>query len=172
MNSKTVYLRIHPSNDNFFGLKTRQFLYAKGKGPHFASAVFYALDVVRSVLLYSWRKYDCTVFVRYLMGNAYLPSPLHKIAYHFFALTVPTSDFMFFLDVDPEEADRRIREGRSQLEMFESLDQLRKVRAKALFLARTGRWRIVDAGKPIDDVDKEITECLRPVLQSARATRA
>jgi dTMP kinase len=153
---KTVYLRIHPSNDNFFGVKAKQFLYLKGKSAHFASALFYMLDVVRSILLSSWRRYDYMIFVRYLMGTAYLPSPLHRIAYHFFAFTVPTSNFMFFLDVDPEEAFRRIRQTRDKLEMFESLEELKMVRNKALFLALIGKWKIVNANKPVEDVEKEI----------------
>jgi len=40
MCGKTVLLRVHPSSDHFFGAKTRQFLYLKGKNAHFASAFF------------------------------------------------------------------------------------------------------------------------------------
>ena len=139
---KTVFLRIHPSEDNFFGEKARQFLYQKGKSAHFASAFFYMLDVIRSILIYSWREYDYIIFVRYLMGTAYLPSPLHGVAYHFFAKTVPTSKYMFFLDVRPEEAEKRIQQTRKRFEMFESLEQLRGVRQKALALASLGKWRM------------------------------
>ena len=159
-NWKTVLLRIHPSGDNFFGLKAHQFLYSSGKSAHFASAVFYMLDVIRSVLIYSWQKYDYTIFVRYLMGTAYLPSPFDKIAYHFFTLTVPTSKFMFFLDVQPEEAARRIRQTRSKFEMFESMEQLEKIRRKALALASAEKWRIIDAGNPVGEVENEIFEAL------------
>jgi dTMP kinase len=86
------------------------------------------------------------------MGTAYLPSPLHKIAYHFFALVVPKSEMMFFLDVTPEEAAFRISQNRNEKEMFEDLNALRKVRSKALSLASTGRWTIVDANKPMTEV--------------------
>ncbi len=154
-------LRIHPSDDNFFGVKAHQFLYQSGRSAHFASAVFYMLDVVRSVLIYSWRKYDYVIFVRYLMGTAYLPSPLHKLAYRFFALTVPTSEFMFFLDVSPEEAERRIHQTRKNFEMFENLDQLRGIRKKALVLASLGKWRIVNAEKPAVEVQEDLTTALR-----------
>jgi len=157
---KTVYLRFHPSNDNFFGVKAKQFLYLKGKNTHFAAAFFYMLDVIRSILLYSWRRYDYVVFVRYLMGTAYLPSPLHGIGYYFFASIVPTSNFMFFLDVRPEEAYRRIRQTRKRLEMFESLEELKEVRRKALSLALVGNWIITDANKPIEDIEKEIRKSL------------
>lgn len=75
---KSVFVQVHPSSDNFFGVEARRFLYCEGKNAHFASAVFFMFDVVRSILLYSWRRFDYVVFVRYLMGTAYLPSPLHK----------------------------------------------------------------------------------------------
>ena len=118
------------------------------------------LDVLRSIISYSWQKYDYVVFVRYLMGTAYLPSPLHKIAYHFFASIVPTSNFMFFLDVEPEEAHRRIRLTRERREMFESPKELEQVRRKALSLALAGSWKIVDADKPIAEVESEIRKSL------------
>lgn len=153
---KTVYLRFHPSNDNFFGIKTKQFLYLKGKGAHFAAAILYMLDVIRSILFYSWRRYEYIIFVRYLMGTAYLPSPLHIIAYHFFASIVPTSHFMFFLDVSPEEAYRRIEQTREKREMFESLEELDKIRRKALYLASINNWVIINANKPIEEIEEAI----------------
>ncbi|MGB9713731.1 MAG: thymidylate kinase [Candidatus Bathyarchaeales archaeon] len=155
---KTVLLRIHPSNDNLFGIKARQFLYSRGKSAHFAAALFYMLDVIRSILLYSWRKYDYIIFVRYLMGTAYLPAPLHRLAYHFFASTVPTSQLMFFLDVKPEEAYRRIQQTRRRQEMFENLEELEQVRLKALSLALTGKWTIIDGNKPMNSIEREIRE--------------
>jgi len=161
---RTVFLRFHPSNDNFFGVKAKQFLYLKGKNAHFAAAFFYMADVIRSILLYSWRKYDCTIFVRYLMGTAYLPEPLHRIAYHFFVFIVPTSKYMFFLNVAPKEAYRRLLQTRRKREMFETLEELEKTRWKALFLALIDKWIIVNADKPADDVEKEIREHLQNKL--------
>ena len=150
--NKTVCLRIHPEADNWFGLEARAFLYSKGKSAHFASALFYMADVIRSILLYSWRKADFVVFVRYLMGTAYLPSPLDIVAYNFFAAVVPKSKNMFFLDVNPEEAAERIAQNRKKTEMFESLTALRKVRAKALALTRFDGWTILDSNKPVAEV--------------------
>ncbi len=162
--AKKAFLRIHPSNDNFFGTQTRHFLYQRGKAAHFASAIFYMLDVVRSIMLFSWQKYDCVIFVRYLMGTAYLPSPFHRIAYYLFASVVPKSDYMFFLDVPPEEADKRIRQTRKETEMFETLEQLKKTRNKALFLAQTDKWRIIDAGQPVSRVEKDIETVLQALF--------
>ena len=154
-----MFLRMHPSDDNYFGVKAKHFLYLRGKSAHFAAAFFYMIDVLRSVILYSWQKYDYIVFVRYLMGTAYLPSPLHTIAYHFFALIVPTSNCMFFLDVEPHEAYRRIQLARERQEMFENLDELEQVRRKALSLALAGNWKVIDASKPVTAVESEIRNC-------------
>lgn len=161
---KTVLLRSHPSIDNFFGSNAKKFLYSEGKSPHFASALFYMLDVIRSILLYYWRKYDYIIFVRYLMGTAYLPSLLHRIVYHLFASIVPMSNFMFFLDIGSEEAFRRIRQTRKKREMFENIEKLRSVRAKALSLALIGKWKIINADKPEREVEKEIINSLTSKL--------
>jgi dTMP kinase len=156
----TVLFRRHPSSDNYFGIKAREFLHLRGKGAHFAAACFYMLDVMRSILIYSWQKYDFTVFVRYLMGTAYLPSPLHRVAYHFFASIVPKSSFMFFLDVKPEEAYKRIQHTRNRREMFEDLKELRRIRRKALSLATLDNWIILDANRPIEEVRTRVVETL------------
>jgi dTMP kinase len=152
----SVCLRVHPESDNIFGVKARQFLHSKGKSAHFASALFYMIDVIRSILLYSWRNFDYIIFVRYLMGTAYLPAPLHKIAYHFFAFAVPKSELMLFLDVTPEEAASRIARFRNEQEMFEDVASLSKVRAKALSLAFSGQWIIVNSNRPASEVASAI----------------
>lgn len=157
---QTVCLRFHPSGDNFFGVKAKQFLCSKGKSAHFASALFYMADVIRSILLYTWQKYDHVIFVRYLMGTAYLPPPLHRIIYHFFALFVPKSDTMFFLDIIPHEAYKRICRTRKNQEMFESINELRKVRVKGLSLALVGKWKIIDANRSTEEVEMEIRKLL------------
>lgn len=158
---KSVCLRIHPSEDNFFGVQTKRFLYSKGKSAHLAAAFFYTLDVVRSVLLYSWQKFDYVVFVRYLMGTSYLPSTLSSIAYEFFASVVPRSDFLFFLDATPEEAYRRIVQTRKRHEMFENFQELELIRRRALSLASKHEWRIIDADKPVENIEWEILNLLR-----------
>lgn len=158
---KTVRLRVHPESDNFFGEKARQFLIIPGKSAHFASALFYMIDVIRSILLYSWQRFDYLIFVRYLMGTAYLPSPLHEITYHFFALVVPKSDTMIFLDVRPEVAANRINRSRYVMEVFEGIDALRRVRVKALSLARDGKWTVIDGNKSEEEVLSSIKRIVR-----------
>jgi len=95
------------------------------------------------------------------MGAAYVPSPMHKFAYRFFALLVPKSDAMFFLDITPEVAYRRIQEGRKRREMFEQIGSLKNVRAKGLSLASIGAWTIIDAGRTPSEVELEIRRHLR-----------
>jgi len=116
------------------------------------------LDVIRSIFLYSWRSEDYIIFVRYLMGTAYLPAPLHKIAYYFFAFLVPKTDFMFFLDVNPQEAATRIYRSRQKQEMFEAIDELKKVRIKALSLAYSNDWKIINSNKPAIEVSTKIKQ--------------
>ena len=157
---KTVLLRFHPSADNAFGARAKQFLYSKGKSAHFAAALFYMIDVIRSILLYSWRSYEYIIFVRYLMGTAYLPPPFDLIAYSFFVTVVPTSQYMFFLDVPPGVAERRLRENREQLEMFENINELERTRLKALSLASADKWTIVNANEPIGHVQEAIRKSL------------
>lgn len=89
-----------------------------------------------------------------------MPSPLHRIAYCFFALIVPTSDFMFFLDVEPHEAYRRIQLARERQEMFENLGELEQTRRKALSLAVIGNWKIIDANRRVAKVEGEIRKLL------------
>ena len=158
---KTVYVRIHPSEDCWAGVMTRRFLQSEGRSAHFASAIFYILDIFRSVVRCSWWLYDYVVFVRYLMGTAYLPEPLNRIAYNFFAAILPRSRHKLFLDVEPEEAHRRIIENRSKREMFESLEQLRKVGTRALSLAQVFGWTIIDANRPEEEVERQILLALQ-----------
>jgi len=157
---KTVLLRFHPAEDNPFGAKAKQFLYARGKSAHFAAALFYMVDVIRSILLYSWRSYQYVIFVRYLMGTAYLPRPLDHLAYHFFAAVVPTSRHMFFLDVAPEVAEKRLLENRERLEMFENIRELGRTRLKALSLAVADDWTIVNADGSVAMVQQTIRKFL------------
>lgn len=157
---KSAYIRVHPENDNWAGKKARLFLLSKGKNAHFASAIFYMVDVIRSVLMYSWRHADFIIFVRYLMGTAYLPKPLHIIGYNFFAFTLPKSKNMFFLDVSPEEAAKRIKENRTETEMFESYESLKKVRCKAIELTRFNEWIVVNGSKPPEKISQMLIGCL------------
>jgi dTMP kinase len=156
---RSFILRSHPSPDNFFGRMGRGYLLLEGKRAMIAASVFYLADVFRSVLLYRWRRVDHIVFVRYLMGTAYLPRPLHRVAYLFFYRLVPTSDHMYFIDVRPEEAHRRLG-SRVKKEMFETLERLTEVREKALGLTVNGGWTIIDGNKPWKAIHLQLCQLL------------
>ncbi len=152
----SVILRSHPEEDNSFGRKAKNSLLGKGKLNYIKASIYYALDVIRSVRMYAG-KGDTLILVRYLMGVAYLPLPLAKLFYKFFSTILPTSDYMFFLDVEPQESLNRISK-RNEKEMFENLDDLIKVREKALKLVNN--WNIINTGYSIEHVQKQIEKIL------------
>jgi dTMP kinase len=88
---------------------------------------------------------------------AYLPYPLAKLLYHLFTLFLPTSDYMFFLDLEPEESLGRMSK-RDEEEMFENREDLIKVRKKALKLAKD--WNIIDSSGNVNSVKKDIEAIL------------
>jgi len=152
----SVHIRFHPSSDNWFGRKGRRFLLAEGKSAHLASAIFYIADVTRSILTTPWRRVHHIIYVRYLMGTAYLPSPLDRILYKFFEIVLPRPDVKLFLEVSPEEAYKRIIKNRTEKEMFESMDQLVKIGMKVKSLAELHDWTIVDADRREDEIEEFI----------------
>jgi len=156
--SDPVIIRAHPAQDNFFGSASRKALTKKGFIMRIAATLFYGLDVVRSVLLYC--KGDNTViFVRYLLACAYLPGPIITPTYRLVGSILPTSDEMFFLDVQPQEALRRVKLRGEKEEMFETLFQMEKVRERAKLI--TGDWIIVDGNEPADKVFLQILKELK-----------
>lgn len=155
-----VVFRSHPEDDNPHGKRAREALLRGGKVNHIRAAIFYALDVIRSLWLYHWRSNpgpDTLIFSRYLMGVAYLPGPLSSVLYRLLSRVLPTTEYMFFLDVSPEESLRRLME-RDEHEMFENLDDLTSTREKALRLA--DGWYIINTEDPIEDVQRRIDEIL------------
>lgn len=153
-----VVIRSHPELDNFFGIKAKKALLGKGKINKAKAALFYMFDVLRSIRKYYRRKdIDTLIMVRYLVGTAYLPEPLAKIAYKFFYKFVPTSNYMFFLDAEPRIILQRISSRRDR-EMFETYSELVKVRKKALNLVKD--WNIIDSSKSIDETFYNIEKIL------------
>lgn len=153
---QSVILRSHPEKDNFYGRKAKKALLGKGKINKLSASIYYAFDVIRSVQLY-YGKADNLIFVRYLFGVAYLPLPLAKLLYKFFSVILPTSNYMVFLDLQPEEALKRISQ-RDDQEMFENLEDLFKVREKVLELAKD--WKVINTSGSISQVQEEIDEFL------------
>ncbi|MDO8870835.1 MAG: thymidylate kinase [Methanobacteriaceae archaeon] len=149
---ENVVFRSHPESDNKYGLKAKKALLGQGKKNKIKAAFYYAADVIRSLRLY-YGKSDTLIFSRYLMGVTYLPLKLAKVFYFVLEAILPTSHYMFFLDVTPEESLRRVST-REETEMFENLEDLKKVRFKALKF--TKGWYVVNSCGTIENVQKQI----------------
>jgi dTMP kinase len=158
--NKTYVFRSHPSYDNFFGRMSRRQLLLDGWRARVSASLFYLLDVLHSVILYYWRRVDYIVFVRYLMGTAYLPDSLFKLGYLFFLRMVPRSPRMFFINTSPREAHNRIERNRSKKEMFESLERLEKVHKKLVQLASRPEWIIVDGNQSSQKIHQSVLNAL------------
>ena len=144
-----VVIRSHPSVDNYFGRKAKNALLGQGKSDKIKASIFYMFDVLRSIRKYFRRgDTDTLIMVRYLVGTAYLPEKIAKFGYKFFFNFVPTSSYMFFLDAAPDTILKRIQE-RDELEIFETHENLVKVRRKALCLVKD--WVVVDTSGSIDE---------------------
>ena len=139
---------------------SRRQLLLEGWKARISASLFYLLDVLRSVTIYYWRRVDYVIFVRYLMGTAYLPDALYKLGYLFFLRMVPRSPRMFFINTSPLEAHRRIERNRSKKEMFESLEKLEKVHYKVVQLASRPEWIVVDGNKPSGEIHQAVLTAL------------
>ena len=143
-NGRKVDIRSHPCSDNKFGRKSKQALLKTGKINHLKATIYYGLDALRSVHMYYYNKdTDVLIFSRYTMAVAYLPDVINVIVYKIVSFVLPKSDCMFFLDVSPEESLRRIQSRNEDEEMFENIDDLRKVRSKTKIA--TYEWNIIPA---------------------------
>jgi dTMP kinase len=157
-NGEKVIIRSHPESDNFFGQKTKKALLGRGKFNRLKASIFYIFDVLHSLRFYFRSgNYDTIILVRYLIGTAYLPSGLAQFAYKIFLRFVPTSEYMFFLDATPEDLLDRLK-NREEREMFETYEELVRVRKIALSLAIN--WYIIDTTSQVKETFESIEEVL------------
>jgi dTMP kinase len=119
---------------------------------HAVAAVFYIVDVFISVSgSKRLRKKDVTlVYVRYLMGTAYLPERFMRIGYDFFCKILPVPRALLLVDIDPAKAVQRLETRPDAKEMFEDPANLAKYRRKVLALAENG-WAVLDNSGGQDD---------------------
>ena len=103
----------------------------------------YTLDVLSSVRIYNRSDQGVFVFVRYLLGTAYLPRPMARFAYAFFRKLLPFPDLAVFIDIEPSVAIRRIELRDHKREMFETEEKLCRIRAVAKELTKDS-WVVVD----------------------------
>ena len=153
-----VLIRSHPESDTFFGRQTKKALLGIGKIAKLKASIFYALDVLSSIRkYYHSENYDTLIMVRYLVGTAYLPFSLARIACNVFEKFVPISDYMLFLDASPTELERRVTQ-RTEKEIFETYESLVAVRKKALALV--SNWHIIDTTASIPQTFARIEQIL------------
>ncbi len=120
------------------------------------AAIFYFFDVIYSLLRY-YGKAETVIFVRYLGGVLYLPDKFAKLLYRFFCSLLPTSPYMFYLEAEPEVCLERVAK-RSESEMFENIEDFRKVRERAFAILKG--WKFINTNRPIEETRKEIEEIL------------
>ena len=160
-NGYKVRIRSHPSLDNPFGRRTRKALEEGGTKGHLKAAIFYLIDVIRTLVLY-FRPIENEVLIisRYLLGVCYLPRSLVLFAYNFFSTFIPTSKYSFFLNVSPEVAYERIKNRGEKKEMFESIARLHKMHEKMLYIVKLKGWIIIDGNPPPEHVWLDIEKRL------------
>lgn len=156
---KNVVVRSHPSMDNKYGIKSKEALLKTGKINHLKATVYFGLDAIRSIRkYYNNDNIDVLIFSRYIMSVVYLPNVINIIIYKFVSFVLPTSDYMFFLDVSPEESLKRIDNCSEETEMFENMEELEKARIKSKKV--TYDWNIINADNSIAEVNNKIKEKL------------
>jgi len=158
----------HPSRRRLGRLSKRAL---EGTGPvsQIFATLFYTADVLMSVRWLAKESEGTVIFVRYLLGSAYLPRGFASVAYRFFSRLLPFPDLALFIDIDPEVATRRIASRGHKHEMFETPYKLAAVRSVAKELV-VGEWVTVnnseDGEAPFREVERILRErsILRPAV--------
>jgi dTMP kinase len=147
----------HPSNRRF-GRISKKSLEGSGKTARFIATVFYIADVLVSVRMLR-RQEGTVIFVRYLIGAAYLPKSLAPSGYKVFRNLLPFPDLAFYIDIDPATALRRIEERDHKREMFETEEKLKAVREIARSLL-SDEWTVIDNSSDGEAPFKEVERIL------------
>lgn len=155
-----INIRSHPALDNVYGRKTKQALEQGGRRGHLIAAIFYTIDVIRSVVKYYRHEPRILIFSRYLLGVCYLPNSLIFAGYNLFERVLPTSGLFFYLEVTPEVAKGRISGRGGRKEMFEELPRLRKMHKKMRRITKVKNWIIIDGDLAPDAVWIQIKNVL------------
>lgn len=132
----------HPSQRRF-GRMSKRWLESSGTSARIFATLFFTADVLASVRWYKSQKEGTVVFVRYLLGTAYLPRRLAPLGYRLFRGLLPFPDLAIFIDIDPDVAVRRIEKRDHRREMFETREKLYEVREVARRLTAE-EWAVID----------------------------
>lgn len=138
----SVWVVSHPSS-RFLGRMSKRFLQGEGPPARLFATLFFIADVLQSVGRMRSARRDTIIFVRYLLGTAYLPPRLAPYGYVAFRNLLPHPDLAIFIDIEPEVAIRRIRARGHTPEMFETPERLESVRRVAKGLVADG-WVTID----------------------------
>lgn len=156
---KPVRIISHPSSGPFGRLSKRS-LQASGPVARLLATVFFIADVLGSVRTYKRSPNRNYIFVRYLLGAAYLPKPLAPLGYSLFRRLLPFPDLALFIDISPDVAQRRIAARGHMPEMFETPQKLTAVREIAREMTRL-EWATVDNSEDGEGPFKEVENILR-----------
>ncbi len=155
-----VMLVSHPSRGTF-GRMSKRSLERSGGAARLFATLFFAADVLMSVRRYASRGSGTTIFVRYLLGTAYLPESLAPIGYRLFRNLLPFPHLALFIDIEPEVAARRIADRGHMPEMFETQERLESVRRIAKKLV-SHEWVTIDNSedgeRPFQEVERVLRE--------------
>ncbi len=155
-NYSSVRIRSHPAMDNQFGRRAKVALESQGTKSLLLAALFYTLDVIRSLVKYYRHREEVLIFSRYLLGVCYLPRSLVMFGYTLFSHLLPTPEYAFFLDVNPEVARKRISQRGGTEEMFETLPKLRKMQRKMRHVTKFYHWHLIDGNGTPNQVWSQI----------------
>lgn len=149
----------HPSR-RLFGRLSKRFLEGSGAGARLFATLFFTLDVLMSVRWYYRQKTGNVIFVRYLLGTAYLPESLAPVGYRLFRNLLPFPDLALFIDIDPEVARRRIATRGHAPEMFETHEKLTATRRVVKSLVAE-EWVTIDNSEDGERPFREVEAILR-----------
>lgn len=149
----------HPSTGRL-GTISKRALEKSGPCARLMATIFFTADVLASVTRLQRKRDGTVIFVRYLLGTAYLPSALAPNAYAVFRRLLPFPDLALFIDIEPEVALRRIESRDSAREMFETKEQLDNVRTVALRLTSSDGWVRVDNSEDGERAFREVERIL------------
>ncbi len=152
----TVHLFVHPS-ERWLGRISKTALQSKGSLMHAIATMFFIGDVLVSIRRKRELKgpMDRVIFVRYLMGAAYLPEGLMGTGYELFKRIIDIPPARMLVDVLPEVALTRIEQRDHEREMFENIEGLTESRRKTLILAKDG-WLVLDNSGPAEATRVEL----------------
>ena len=132
----------HPSR-RLFGRLSKRALEGSGPVARSFATMFFTADVLVSVSRLKRQGDGTVIFVRYLLGTAYLPERLAPTGYKLFRKVLPFPDIALFIDIDPQVAKRRISLRGHRHEMFETEEKLLSVRRVAKSLV-ADEWVTID----------------------------